>query len=375
METTGRKTKILMGNQAVAHAALVAGCGFYAGYPITPSSEIMEELAKRLPAKGGVFIQMEDEIASISAVIGASWSGVKAMTATSGPGLSLMMEGLGYAAMTETPLVLVDVQRAGPATGQATRIGSGDVMQVRYGSHGDYCPIALSPWSVQEMYDLTIRAFNLAEQYRVPVFVLADEGVGHLRESVVLHQDVTLIERNRDVTLPPFGSPLPDGVPPMPAFGDGANLLVTGSTHDEWGYRRVDTPEPHEKLVDRINRKILDHVDQIVEIDQHFCDDARVAVVAYGFTGRSAIAAVRSLREQGHPVGLCRLRTLWPFAEKQIRSLSQSVKHIVVPELNRGQVTGLVRQQACCEVSGLWQTNGEVIEPTRIEDKVKEVLV
>jgi len=181
--------RILTGNEAAAEGALAAGCTFYGGYPITPSSEIMEMLARRLPEQGGAFIQMEDELASFSAVIGAAWAGAKAMTATSGPGLSLMMEGIGYAAITETPCVVIDVQRAGPATGQATRVGSGDIIQVRYGSHGDYCPIALSPWSVQEMYDLTIQAFNLAERYRVPTFLLAEESVGHLRENVVLHRD------------------------------------------------------------------------------------------------------------------------------------------------------------------------------------------
>ncbi len=366
--------KILMGNYAAAHGALAAGCSFYAGYPITPSSEIMEMLAERLPDEGGAFIQMEDEIASISALIGASWTGAKVMTATSGPGLSLMMEGLGYAAMTETPLVLVDVQRAGPATGQATRIGSGDIMQARYGSHGDYFPIALSPWSVQEMYDLTIRAFNLAERYRVPVLLLADEGVGHLRESVMLHRDFELVERLRDASKPPFGSDEAAGVPPMPAFGDGANLMVTGSTHDAWGYRRVDHPDIHAGLVDRLCRKISDHADDIVETESHFLDDAELALVAYGFTGRSAIAAVKELRRQGHKVGLLRLRTLWPFPEAAVAELGGRVKRLVVPELNRGQVAGLVRQFATADVVALGQTNGEPIEPNTIVEKVLEVL-
>ncbi|MBW2700896.1 MAG: 2-oxoacid:acceptor oxidoreductase subunit alpha [Deltaproteobacteria bacterium] len=372
--STENTAKILMGNYAAAHGALAAGCSFYAGYPITPSSEIMEMLAERLPDEGGAFIQMEDEIASISALIGASWTGAKVMTATSGPGLSLMMEGLGYAAMTETPLVLVDVQRAGPATGQATRIGSGDIMQARYGSHGDYFPIALSPWSVQEMYDLTIRAFNLAERYRVPVLLLADEGVGHLRESVMLHRDFELVERLRDASKPPFGSDDPAGVPPMPAFGDGANLMVTGSTHDAWGYRRVDHPDIHAGLVDRLCRKISDHADDIVETESHFLDDAELALVAYGFTGRSAIAAVKELRRQGHKVGLLRLRTLWPFPEAAVAELGGRVKRLVVPELNRGQVAGLVRQFSDADVVALGQTNGEPIEPKTIVEKVLEVL-
>jgi 2-oxoglutarate ferredoxin oxidoreductase subunit alpha len=363
---------ILMGNHAAAQGALAAGCTFYAGYPITPSSEIMERLAEKLPEAGGTFIQMEDELASISALVGAAWAGAKSMTATSGPGLSLMMEGLGYAAITETPCVIIDVQRAGPATGQATRVASGDILQIRHGSHGDYCPIALSPWSVQEMYDLTIRAFNLAEKYRVPTFVMSDEGVAHLRESVRLHRDFEIVERNRSIESPPFGTDAPDGVPPMPAFGDGANLLVTGSTHDEWGYRRVDHPEQHARLIDRINRKVLDHTDDIVEVDARFLDDAEAVVVAYGFTGRSALAAVKQLRASGIKAGLLRLKTLWPFAEREVRALDG--KAIVVPEMNRGQVAGLVRQQVCGGVVPLCQTNGEVIEPAAIVDKVKEAL-
>jgi 2-oxoglutarate ferredoxin oxidoreductase subunit alpha len=368
------KPRILMGNQAAAEGALAAGCGFYAGYPITPSSEIMELLADRLPAAGGVFVQMEDEIASISAVIGAAWSGARAMTATSGPGLSLMIEALGYAAMTETPLVLVDVQRAGPATGQATRIGSGDILQVRYGPHGDTSPIALSPWSVQEMYDLTIRAFDLAERFRVPTFVLADEGVGHLRESVVLHRDFQLSARRRDTGQPPFGSDRPDGVPPMPAFGDGAKLLITGSTHDAWGYRRVDTPQAHATLVERINRKVEDHAAEIIDLERHALDDARLAVVAYGFTARAAKAAVGQLRAEGLAVGLLRLKTLWPFPEAALAELGERVDRLLVPEMNRGQVLGLVRQCTDCEALGLWQTDGEVIAPERIAARVREVM-
>ena len=366
--------QILMGNHAAAEGALAAGCTFYAGYPITPSSEIMERLAVELPGAGGTFIQMEDELASISALVGAAWAGAKSMTATSGPGLSLMMEGLGYAAITETPCVIIDIQRAGPATGQATRVGSGDILQVRYGSHGDYCPIALAPWSVQEMYDLTIRAFNLSEKYRVPTFVMSDESVAHLRESVHLHRDFKIVERNRDTRKPPFGTEAPDGVPPMPAFGDGANLLVTGSTHDEWGYRRVDHPEHHTRLIGRINKKILDHADDIVAVDARFLDDAEVAVVAYGFTGRSALAAVKQLREEGIQAGLLRLITLWPFPQKEIRALDGKVKTIVVPEMNQGQVAGLVRQQVCGDVAPLCQTNGEVIKPEAIANKVREAL-
>jgi 2-oxoglutarate ferredoxin oxidoreductase subunit alpha len=363
-----------MGNVAAAEGALAAGCRFYAGYPITPSSEIMERMAARLPEVGGAFIQMEDEIASISAVIGASWTGRKAMTATSGPGLSLMMEGLGYAAWTETPIVIVDVQRAGPATGQATRVGSGDVMQVRYGSHGDYHPIALSPWSVQEMYDLTVRAFNLAERYRVPAFVLADEGVGHLRETAVLDPHPEAVDRKKGPGLPPFGCDDPAGVPPMPCYGEGERILVTGSTHDEWGWRRVEQPEVHAGLVDRINRKITDARDDIVEVQEHFLEDADVAVVAYGFTARSAMHAVRALRGRDVRAGLLRLRTLWPFPAREVDDLAGSVKRILVPEMNRGQVAGLVRLHAGCDVEALMQTDGRVIEAGTIERRLEELL-
>jgi 2-oxoglutarate ferredoxin oxidoreductase subunit alpha len=224
------------------------------------------------------------------------------------------------------------------------------------------------------MYDLTIRAFNLSEKYRVPTFVMSDEGVGHLRESVRLHRDFEIVERNRDIEKPPFGTDAPDGVPPMPAFGDGANLLVTGSTHDEWGYRRVDHPDQQARLVERINRKILDHAEDIVAVDGRMLDDAEVAVVAYGFTGRSALAAVKRLRKEGIKAGLLRLITLWPFAEREVRALDGRVKAIVVPEMNRGQVAGLLRQNVCCDVVPLCQTNGEVIEPAAIVEKVKEAL-
>lgn len=368
------RPRFLLGNVAAAEGALYAGCRFYAGYPITPSSEIMEHLARHLPRVGGHFIQMEDEIASISAVIGASWTGIKAMTATSGPGLSLMMEGLGYAAMTETPCVIVDIQRAGPATGQATRIGSGDMLQVRFGAHGDYMPIALSPWSVQELYDLTVRAFYLAERFRVPVFVLSDEGVGHLRETVVLRRDLPVWERDRSQEAPPFGSNDPAGIPPMPAFGEGARLLVTGSTHDEYGYRRVEHPDIHAHLVERLNRKITDHRSQIVEVQPIELDDAELALVAYGFTARSALGAVRRLRQQQKKVGLLRLQTIWPFPEEEIAALGERVKRIVVPEMNRGQIAGLLRQHTPTEVVSLSQTNGAAIEVETIVERVLALL-
>ncbi|GAB4255723.1 2-oxoacid:acceptor oxidoreductase subunit alpha [Deferrisoma sp.] len=364
--------RYLSGNEAAAEGAVAAGCDFYAGYPITPSSEIMERLAARFAELGRVFVQMEDEIASIGAVIGAVWAGAKGMTATSGPGFSLMMEALGYAAFTETPLVIADVQRAGPSTGQATRPGAGDVQQARWGSHGDYPVIALSPWSVQEMFDLTVRAFELAERFRVPAILLADEAVGHLRERADLPAEVRVALRDRDPTRPPFGADEPDGVGPMPCFGDGARLLVTGSTHDPWGWRRTEDPEVHERLVTRLHRKVWNRRAEICRTEGHHLDDAEIALVAYGFTARSALAAVGRLRAEGVPVGLLRLQTLWPFPEEAVAELAGRVGWIGVPEMNLGQVEGEVRKVARCPVAGLHQVNGEVIDPRRLAAWVRE---
>ncbi len=368
------RTQYLMGNVACAEGALAAGCRFYAGYPITPSSEIMEHMAARLPHVGGTFIQMEDEIASICAVSGASWSGAKSMTATSGPGFSLMMEALGYAAWTETPCVIVDVQRAGPCTGQATRVGSGDIMQARYGSHGDYMPIALSPWSVQDMFDMTGRAFNLAETYRVPVLVMADEAVGHLRENVDLHSNFPIVSRKKKRGAPPFGTNEPDGVPPMPSFGEGENLLVTGSTHDEKGLRRVDHPDVHAALVERIHRKIEAGRTDIVELWVEWVEDADLVVIAYGFTARVAVAAVKSARARGKKVGFVRLLTLWPFPDKELGQFLSPVSRVLVPEMNRGQVALLVR--ACCrsEVIQLNQTDGRTIALDTIAEQIDRLI-
>jgi 2-oxoglutarate ferredoxin oxidoreductase subunit alpha len=363
----------LMGNAACAEGAIAAGCRFYGGYPITPSSEIMERMALRLPEVGGAFIQMEDEIASICAVIGASWTGTRAMTATSGPGFSLMQEAIGYAAWTETPCVIVNIQRAGPCTGQATKVGSGDIMQARYGSHGDYMPIALSPWSAQELYDMTIRAFNLADRFRVPAFVMSDEAVGHLRENVVLHRNFEIVKRKKKPGAPPFGTDDPDGVPPMPAFGEGENIMVTGSTHDAHGYRRVDHPDVHAALIGRIHGKIEKGRDEIVEIESETLEDASLAVVAYGFTARSAVAAVRAARRRGKKAGFVRLRTLWPFPDRELASLLGGVKRVLVPEMNMGQVALLVRAAAAAEVVSFSQTNGRTIEKDTLEREMERL--
>jgi len=367
IKTSFRKgVHYLSGNEASAEGAIAAGCRFYAGYPITPSSELMERMAFRLREVGGVFIQMEDELASISAVIGASWAGAKAMTATSGPGFSLMQESIGYAAFTEAPCVIVDVQRAGPCTGQATRVGSGDIMQAKWGSQGDYQVIALSPWSVHEMYELTIQAFNFSERYRVPAMVMADEAIAHLRENVFIRAKVNVWNRKKQKGGSPFGTDEEDGVPPMPSFGEGERLLVTGSTHDSLGFRKTDDPEAHARLVERINDKILRNRGRIAETESYFLDDAEIAVVAYGFTARTSLYAVKRLRKERLKVGLLRLKTLWPFPEDSVINLGKTVGKVFIPEMNLGQVAGEAKKYCACEVVPLGQTNGEIIRPETI---------
>ena len=364
----------LSGNEAAAEGSLAAGCRYYAGYPITPSSDIMERMAFRLPEVGGVFIQMEDEIASICSVIGASWAGLKAMTATSGPGFSLMMEAVGYAAFTETPIVIIDVQRAGPGTGQATRVGSGDIMQAKWGSHGDYQVVAYAPWSVQEMFNFTVRAFNMAERYRVPAFVLADEAVGHVREKISIPESLDIVHRKKKPGAEPFHTADPDGVPPMPAFGEGECLLVTGSTHDGYGFRKSDSPEVHTRLVSRLNAKITEHRSEIVDVEKHYMeDDPEVAVLCYGFTARSALFAVGKLRTEGLRVGLLRLKTLWPFPDEAVREAGARAGTIFVPEMNMGQVAGEAMKYVRCEVVPHCQTDGEVIKPAAIADGIRRI--
>lgn len=358
------KKYFMQGNLACAEGALAAGCRFYAGYPITPSSEIMEHLSRRMPEAGRTFAQMEDEIASICAVIGSSWGGVKSMTATSGPGLSLMIEGIGYAYMTETPCVIIDIQRQGPATGQATRPGQGDIMQARWGAHGDYRPIALSPWSCQEMYDLTIESFNLSERYRVPVILLADEIVGHIKESLTVRPEVEVFDRNREGGKAPFGGEL---VPPMPAFGDGQALLVTGSTHDEWGVRKVSDPVAQERLTNRICEKIDRNRSDIVKVERHFTDDCDTLLIAFGITARSAYYAARALREEGRRIGLLRLVSIWPLAEDEIRAAAEGASRVIVCEMNQGQLVHEVERLLCGkEIAGVFKNRGEPIYPQEI---------
>ncbi len=361
----------MQGDEACAEGAVAAGCRFFAGYPITPASEIMIRMVHRLAQVGGVFIQMEDEIGSISSVIGASWAGAKAMTATSGPGISLMTEGIGYAVITETPCVIVDVQRAGPSTGQATRPAQGDLMQVKWGPHGDNEIVAFAPWSVQEMYDLTIKAFNFAERYRVPAFLLADEAVGHLRETLVVKEEVEVFDRFKAPNLPPFGTEAPNGVPPMPAFGEGANLLVTGSTHDPWGFRKTADSAVQARLTERLVRKVQDFKSEVIETESYLLEDAEIAVVSYGFTARAALQAVKSLRKEGVKVGLLRLVSIWPFADEAIVDLGRRCRVIFVPEMNRGQIAGELKKYTTTPIISLPKTNGEVIEPVEIVEGIR----
>lgn len=363
----------MMGDEASAEGAIAAGCNFFAGYPITPSSELMVRMVHRLKDTGGTFIQMEDEIGSISAMIGASWAGARAMTTTSGPGLSLMMEGIGYAAMTEAPIVVVDIQRAGPSTGQATRPGSGDVFQVKFGSHSDYETIALSPWSVQEMFDLTIDAFNLAEAYRIPTFLLADESVGHLCERVSVPKMIERWNRPTARGLPPFDTDDEDGVPPMPKFGQGERLLVTGSTHDQWGFRKTQDSAVHNRLVGRLVGKIRNAAHKIVRHQNHQVEDAEVLVVAYGFSARAALDAISELRAMGIRVGLFRPITLWPFPEDALRAVAQGKKLIFVPEMNWGQVVREVERILHRDVIPLPQVDGEGMRPETIIEGVRKV--
>jgi len=344
--------RFMSGDIACAEGALAAGCLFFAGYPITPATEIAEHMARRLPEVEGVYIQMEDEIGSMAAVIGASYAGVKAMTATSGPGFSLMMENIGLAVMTETPCVVVNVMRGGPSTGQPTMPGQQDVMQARWGSHGDYEIIALAPSSVQEMFDLTIEAFNLAETYRVPVSVLADEIVGHMWERVNIPDiDSIKIVNRKKPTAPPSNNfapfkPEKDLVPPMAIFGEGYRFHATGLTHDERGYPRTESAEAQTRLVRRLCDKIRKNRDRIIRVEKAMLEDAEVAVVAYGIAARAGLSAVRKARARGIKAGLLRLVTLWPFPDEQVALVARQVKAIVVPEMNCGQMLREVERAA-----------------------------
>jgi len=333
------KIHFWQGNEACAEGAIIAGCRFFAGYPITPANEIAEHLAWRLPQVGGIAIQMEDELASLGAVIGASWAGAKAMTATSGPGFSLMQESIGYAFMTETPCVIVDVQRAGPSTGQATKCGQGDVMQARWGTHGDYASIVLAPNSVQEMFDLTIKAFNLAEKFRTPVVLLADEIVAHMRERIAVpsSEKVEIVNRKKPKRTDKafFG---PEDIPPMPSVGQGFNVSVTGSTHNEYGIRYTADPIVHQRLVERLVGKITKNAGKIVDIEHYNADGCEAGIVSYGCTSRAVYETLDLAKKKGINVGFIRLKTLWPFPDDAVQTMSQNAKILFVPEMNLGQI-------------------------------------
>lgn len=370
------KQHFIQGNEACAMGAMKAGCRFFAGYPITPSTEIAEKMASCLPKVGGAFIQMEDEIAALGAVIGAVWAGAKGMTATSGPGFSLMQEHIGFAAMTETPLVIVDVQRGSPSTGQPTMASQSDMMQARWGSHGDYEIIALSPSSVQECFDFTVEAFNLAEEYRVPVMVMCDEIIGHMREKIIIPEEVKVVYRKMPKedpeTFVPFKAD-PSGTPAMPAFGIGYNIHVTGLTHDERGYPDASNPQTHSKLVKRLCDKILKKKDKIIKTHERFTDDADVLVLSYGAPSRSALAAVKQARKEGIKAGFLKLETVWPFPDDAIKSVACDAKKIVVVEMNLGQIFYEVKRAVgdSSRVNLLAKIGGEIHLPEEILHEIK----
>ncbi|HHY95059.1 MAG TPA: 2-oxoacid:acceptor oxidoreductase subunit alpha [Firmicutes bacterium] len=345
------RPQLMQGNEACVEGALRAGLRFFAGYPITPSTEIAELLSERLPRVGGKFIQMEDEIASMAAVIGASLAGLRAMTATSGPGFSLKQENLGYAAITETPCVVVDVQRVGPSTGMPTSPAQGDVMQARWGTHGDHPIVVLSPSSVLETYTLTMRAFAIAEKLRTPVILLSDEVVGHMREGVELP--------------PPTASPQVGD--PRPVFGQGKRALVTGLYHDPTGFW-TESPQVAASLLRRLQAKVDEHREEITFVDRWYLEDAEVAVVAYGCVARSALRAVRLAREKGVKAGLLRPATIWPFPRPEVAALAGRVRALVVPEMNLGQLVGEVERAACgrCQVVPYNRVDSELIAPEEV---------
>ncbi|MBF0269733.1 MAG: 2-oxoacid:acceptor oxidoreductase subunit alpha [Alphaproteobacteria bacterium] len=368
------------GDHALAEGALAAGCRFFAGYPITPSTETAERFAERCPEAGGLFIQMEDEIASIAALIGGAWGGQKVMTVTSGPGMSLMLENIGLACMTETPMVIANVQRGGPSTGLPTLTAQQDMMQARWGSHGDYRVIALVPDSPQECFDLAIEAFNLSETYRVPVLIMTDETVGHMHEKVVIPpaDKIEVVERNwyegpKDQYKPyKFGAEnyMPG---PMVKVGDGYRFHVTGLVHDERGYPQA-TVEAGKINITHLIEKIDSNRDKIVRFEADQLDDAEVVVVSYGITSRIAIKAVMDARKQGIKTGNFRMITAWPFPEKQIREIASKVKAIVVPEINYGQMVLEVERLAAgkCKVVSVNSTGGAVHDPNEILAAIKE---
>lgn len=374
------KARLMQGNEACAEGALAAGVQFFGGYPITPSTEIAETMAELLPKCGGKFIQMEDEIGGAAVILGASLAGKKVMTATSGPGFSLKQELIGFAAIAEIPMVIANVQRVGPSTGQPTSPSQGDVMQARWGTHGDHPMIALSPWTVKETFDVTIKAVNYAERFRTPVIILLDEIVGHLRERVELPEaeDIEIYPRRMPTCTRAEGyqpyQPSEDLVPNVADFGQGYRIHVTGLIHDETGFPS-GSPKVTEDSIHRLHEKIMRVQDEITHCDAFFMEDAEYAVVAYGGTARTAYAAVEAARKKGIKVGMVRLMTIWPFADKVIKEVAAKVKAILVPELNYGQLVHEVERAAngMAQVKLLAKYNTEIFTPDEITSAIEKL--
>lgn len=366
----------MLGDIAIAEGAIAAGCRYFGGYPITPSTETAERMAVRLPQIGGTYMQMEDELASIASVLGASWGGQKAMTATSGPGFSLMMENLGLGIITETPAVICNVQRGGPSTGLPTTVAQGDMMQAKWGSHGDYEIIALVPWSVQECFDLTIKAFNLAEKYRTPVLLMTDAEIGHLTERLVIpEQDEIEIWNRKGPTKPPGEyktfEPDEDLIPPMAPTGEGYRVFCESLTHDERGYPDL-TVEAQAKLQTRLIAKIRQNRFDIYDHVESDIEGADVVVISYGISSRIAVRAIDLAQARGIKVGHMRLRTVWPFPEERVREVTENVRGVVVPEINLGQIVREVQRIAVpeCGVMPVTHAGGDIHEPEAILEAI-----
>ncbi|MDP6489635.1 MAG: 2-oxoacid:acceptor oxidoreductase subunit alpha [Candidatus Poseidoniia archaeon] len=371
-------THFLKGDYAAAEGAIASGCRFFAGYPITPATEVASRMAARLDQLGGNYIQMEDELASMAALLGASNAGVKSMTATSGPGLSLMLENIGLGFMTETPCVIINVQRGGPSTGLPTLVGQQDMLQARWGSHGDYETVAYVPASVQEMFDLTVKAFNTSEALRLPVFVLADQAVGHMTGRLVIPpaDDVEVVNRatptgksNRD--FKPFDASQGD-IPPMAHAGEGYGIHVTGLTHDERGYPAI-TSTAQARLQQRLLGKVRNRVDELVMVEEIQTDDAKLIVIAYGSLSRSVLQAINIVREEGLKVGMLRLIAAWPFPSAIVRAAAERAQSLLVAEINMGQMIHPVREVTSCPVHSYHHAGGELSTPQELVARIREV--
>lgn len=374
------KPILMQGNEAVVEAAIAAGCRFYGGYPITPSSEIAEGMSKRLPQEGGKFIQMEDEISGMASIIGASLTGLKSMTATSGPGFSLKQENIGFAVMAEVPCVIVNVQRMGPSTGLPTSPGQGDILQARFGTHGDSSIIALTPSNVKETYELTIQAFNFAERFRTPVILLLDEIIGHMRENILIpnRDEYEVIDRQRANCKPeeylPY-KPAENLIPLIADYGSGYHFHTTGLFHDESGFPKGQSTVISDFL-HRLHDKILNYQDEVLLYESSNLEDAEVVVLSYGGTMGAAIQAVESARKEGKKVGWIKLITIWPFPDKFLLDVAKNIKTFIIPELNLGQVQREVQRAVCGEarILGIQRVDGDIIRPKQILDKIQEVI-